>query len=234
MGSAITGTPHICTVSRMEWVRQSCRAWGGRLARHRRHSHRLRVPELGMRAASKIPAAGPTATSPPTPLRKRRGENNSSFLVRGNRRLPLPSRNGRGGPPQAGRGRAVAFSSFQSAEPGMTTASKIAVCWANGNLTLTRLRRVGPSPLVAMLYPHLACESRAVVPKGPKGRKSLARLARAWKAAPFWIRTAPEGGGTNGAMLSVLCRPFGACGLCGAGNPGAYAPGKIPTPPSGA
>jgi hypothetical protein len=77
--------------------------------------HRSRVPETGMTTASKIAAAGRTATSPPTPLRKRRGENRSSSLLRGNRRLPLPSRNGRGGPPQAGRGRAVAFSSFQSA-----------------------------------------------------------------------------------------------------------------------
>ena len=103
------------SASKMEWARQSCRAWGGRLARHRRHSHRFRVPEPGMTTASKIPAAGPTATSPPTPLRKRRGENSSSSLLCGNRRLPLPSRNGRGGPAKRGRGRAVAFSSFQSA-----------------------------------------------------------------------------------------------------------------------
>ena len=67
------------------------------------------------------PFAGRTATSPPAPLRKRRGENSSSSLLRENRRLPLPSRNGRGGPAQRGRGRAVAFHRFRVPEPGMTT-----------------------------------------------------------------------------------------------------------------
>jgi hypothetical protein len=153
------------TASKMEWARQSCRAWGGRLprksplpgqrrphprplsasgegrtaavpycarsavrlsppgtggvARRRRDGvgpspfHRFRVPEPGMTTASKIPAAGLTATSPPAPLHAWRGENGSSSLLRENRRLPLPSHtrlrrvNGRGGPPQAGRGRAV-------------------------------------------------------------------------------------------------------------------------------
>jgi hypothetical protein len=162
----------------------------------------------------------------PSP-RVERGER-QRFAAARDRRLSLPSRYGRGARAAGGVGLSRRmndgfFPSSQSAGTRHETASESVVCRANGDLTLTRLQRVGPSPRVAMLYPHLACESRAVAPKGPKGRKSLARLARAWKAAPHWIRTAPEGGGTNGTMLSVLCRPFGACGLCGAENPGAYA-----------
>jgi hypothetical protein len=78
----------------MEWARQSCRAWGGRLARHRRHFHRLRVPEPGMRAASKgvVCRAHGDLTPGPSPQAER-GERQS------------PSRRMNGG----------SFSSFQSA-----------------------------------------------------------------------------------------------------------------------
>jgi hypothetical protein len=119
--------------------------------------HRSRVPEPGMTTASKIPFAGRTATSPPAPLRKRRGENRSSSLLRGNRRLPLPSRNGRGGPAKRGRGRAVAFSSFQSAEPGMTTASKIVVRLSppgTGGVAPRSGDGVGPSPFHRLRAPE--------------------------------------------------------------------------------
>jgi len=105
---------HAVAASEMEWARQSCRAWGGRLARHRRYFHRFRVPEPGMKTASKIAVcrANGNLTPGPSPQAER-GEPQQFLAARESPfASPLPVREGC---PRSGRGRAVAFSSFQSA-----------------------------------------------------------------------------------------------------------------------
>jgi len=123
------------SASKTEWARQSCRAWGGRLARHRRHSHRFRAPEPGMTAAPKTAVCRANGDLTPSAAH---GGHVLSASGKG-RTAAVPccvgiavclSPPGTGGVARRRRDGVgpSPFHRFRAPEPGMTAAPKTAVC----------------------------------------------------------------------------------------------------------
>jgi hypothetical protein len=187
----------------MKWARQSCRAWGGRLARHRRHFHRLRVPEPGMRAApeSRLPGERRPHPDPPTAGRPLSGP-----------RRARHSGEGRTATVSCCAGIAVCLS-----PPG--TGGVPAQRWPRKAGRGRAVRRCCLlSPRVAMLYPHLSTWGRRIglrpLPSSPRrGRAPIATSGSWWIRASLFEK--PRKGRHKLRCNGMFLSPFQGFGELG-------------------